>query len=87
MNGREMELKLFGHFWAQSLAKLLGGGKFNIITHYHQLGWIGTVEVIRNTGLKLGESFCLSVSSGLSPMSQFTFSVPIHPNDGIEWPG
>ena len=35
---------------------------------YHQTGWIGTVEVNWDPRLKPGETFCLSVSPGLSPV-------------------
>ena len=40
--------------------------------HYRQTGWIGTVEVNRDTGLKPGETFCLCVYPSLSPVSRFT---------------
>ena len=44
-----------------------------------QMGWIGTVEVNRDAGLVPRETFCLCVSPGSSPVSQFTSTVPIHP--------
>ena len=34
---------------------------------YLQTGWIGRVEVNRDTGLEPGETFCLCVSPGSSP--------------------
>ena len=43
------------------------------------MGWIGTVEVNRDAGLKKGETFCHCVSPGSSPMSRFSSTVPIHP--------
>ena len=46
---------------------------------YRQMGWIGTVEVKRDTGLEPGETFCLCVSSDSSTVSRFTSTVPIRP--------
>ena len=43
------------------------------------VGWIGTMEVNRDAELEPGETFCLCVSPGLSPVSRFTSPVPIHP--------
>ena len=50
-----------------------------LIYNFRQTGWIGTVEVNRDTGLKPGETQRQSVSPGLSPASQFTSAVPIYP--------
>ena len=43
------------------------------------MGWIGTGEVNRDMGLKLGETQ-RQVSPGSSPASQFTYTVlvPVH---------
>ena len=41
--------------------------------------WIGTVEVNRDTGFEPGESQRQNVSPALSPASQFTSTVSIHP--------
>ena len=35
--------------------------KYVLTLHYCQMGWIGTVEVNRDTGLEPGETFCLSL--------------------------
>ena len=34
-------------------------------------------------GLKPGETFCLCVSPGSNPVSQFTSTVPIHPSQWV----
>ena len=47
--------------------------------HYRQTGWIGTVEVNRDTGIELEETQRQNVSPGSIPMSRFTSTVPIHP--------
>ena len=47
--------------------------------NYRQTGWIGTVEMNRDAGLEPGQTFCLCVSPGSSPVSRFTSTVPIHP--------
>ena len=52
---------------------------FNPVLQYRQTGWIGTKEVNQNTGLEPGETQRQNVSSGSSPASPFTSTVPIHP--------
>ena len=44
-----------------------------------QTGWIGTVEVNRDTGLEPGETQGQNVYPGTSPASRFPSTVPIPP--------